>query len=246
MRWKGLLSGEAGWLSPAWEVPAGFCTALMAEGFGQKLSMAQSCERLSMLAGLKEAPWAVLKQVHGVEIKKAEGLKAGVLSCLGEGDGVWTEQPGVVVAVQTADCVPILMKDGRRRRVAAVHAGRRGVWGRIAWAQLEVWLKEGSALEDIEVVLGPCIGPCCYEVDEEMAASFAQRWGMEVLSQGKNTLKPTFHLAKALEVDLLGFGLLPSQVERSPLCTFCDSRFHSYRREQGKAGRQLSWVRCSF
>jgi len=247
VRWKPG-PGEAAWLCPGWEVAAGFgttCGGLSpaeATSEARQAALAQACRRLGALAGLPEAtPWAFLKQVHGVALQKAEGLKAGQAHCLGEADGLWTEQPGVALAVQTADCVPILLLDKRRRRVAAVHAGWRGVWGRILPKQLELWAKEGSLPGDIQVALGPYIGPCCYEVSEDLARQFSTRWGAAVLPPREGA-GPRVDLAKALEEDLWEAGVLPEHLQSARLCTSCDGRFFSHRRQQGRAGRQLSWV----
>ena len=241
--------GEAAWLCPGWEVPAGFCTADEGPSATETsledriAGVAKACRRLNALVGLEEATaWAFLHQVHGVAIQRAEGLGPGEACCLGEADGVWTEQPGLALAVQTADCVPLLFWDSRRRRVAAVHAGWRGIWGRIVWQQLQAWFQAGSRPGDIAVALGPCIGPCCYEVSEELAQPFAQRWGEAVVCKTRGAPRPFLDLAKALELDLLYAGVLPEKLQYARVCTFCDVRFHSFRRAQGRAGRQLSWI----
>jgi len=252
VKWHSV-KGKGAWLSPGWEVPAGFCTASNTPSpppLRTLESMAQNCKQLSLEAGLgEEVAWAFLNQVHGVQLKKAQGLGKGEIRYLGEADGLWTEQPGVALAVQTADCVPVLFLDSHRRRVAAVHAGWRGVWGRIVLELLNTWHKEGSRLEDIQVALGPCIGACpygCYEVSEALAQQFSARWGQAVLCKAEGALKPALDLAKALELDMLGAGVLPEKLQNAHVCTFCDTRFHSFRREKGNAGRQLSWVLCSF
>jgi len=246
VKWKPSPKAKEAWLCPGWEVAAGFCTAFEEpEAQADKTreeAVAQACKRLGTLAGLgEETSWAFLKQVHGVALQKAQGLKPGQALCLGEADGVWTEQPGVALAVQTADCVPVLLLDKRRRRVAAVHAGWRGVWGRILPKQLELWAKEGSLPGDIQVALGPCIGPCCYEVSPELAKQFSTRWEAAVLPPREGA-GPRVDLAKALEQDMLEAGVLPEKLQKAQVCTFCDGRFYSHRRTQGGAGRQISWV----
>ena len=241
--------GEADWLCPGWEVPAGFCVAweapLPAGEEAKEAWILEACRRQTKLARLGEkAAWAFVKQVHGVALKRAEGLGAGEVHCLGEADGVWTAQPGLALGIQTADCVPLLLMDKKQRRVAAVHAGWRGVWGRIGVAMLQAWQQEGSHPEDIQVALGPCIGPCCYEVSEDLAQQFLQRWGAQVVQNPVGAKGPSLDLAKALELDMVGAGLSPKQLQSAQLCTSCDMRFHSHRRAQGRAGRQLSWVQC--
>ena len=92
---------------------------------------------------------------------------------LGEGDALLEDQPGSVVAVKTADCIPILLVDERRRAVAAVHAGWRGTAARIAAdAVAAMGERFGTRPEDLHAAIGPGIGACCYEVGPEVAAQF--------------------------------------------------------------------------
>jgi YfiH family protein len=205
----------------------------------------QNCEGLAAFIGLgKEVAWATVEQVHGIEVKEVKGLQPGEVRSMGEGDGLWTEQPGVALAVRTADCVPILLMDGRLKRVGVLHAGRRGILGGIVGAHLQLWLERGSSPEDIWVALGPSIGPCCYRVEEALAEPFAQKWSNSVLSFGAADTNPSLYLARAIEADVLRWEIPSRQLQSPPICTSCDLRFHSYRRNQKNAGRQLSWVVC--
>ncbi len=112
---------------------------------------------------------ATLKQIHSATCVEAGG-RGGVL---GEGDALLEDTLGAVVAVKTADCIPILLVDERRRAVAAVHAGWRGtVAGIAAGAAATMSKRFGTRVEDLHAAIGPGIGKCCYEVGPEVAAQF--------------------------------------------------------------------------
>jgi YfiH family protein len=131
-------------------------------GFGTRLS-----DVPAQLAPFAEL--AMLKQVHGCVCVPAEG-RSGVL---GPGDALLENNPCSVIAVKTADCIPILLVDERRQAVAAVHAGWRGTAARIAMRAVEAMgLRFGSAPADLHAAIGPGIGKCCYEVGPEVMEQF--------------------------------------------------------------------------
>jgi YfiH family protein len=160
------------------------------------------------------------RQVHGVEVHRAEGQ--------GEpGDGVWTDEPGRPLLVFTADCVPVALArtNGDRPAIAALHVGWRGLLAGVV--ENAVAALGGGRLA---AVLGPGIGPCCYEVGDEVAAPFRSRFGAGVVSDGK------LDLWGATEQALRGAG---AEVTRVDLCTACHPElFFSHRREEGTTGRQ--------
>src|SRR5262245_35211874 len=107
-----------------------------------------------------------LKQVHGARVVEApwEGTP--------EADAGVASRPGWIVGVETADCLPLLLVDPRAHRVAAVHAGWRGTAAHVAARAVDALRAAGSRPEDLVAALGPAIGPCCYEVGEELKAAF--------------------------------------------------------------------------
>ena len=114
---------------------------------------------------------ATLKQIHSATCLPAGG-RAGLI---GEGDALLEDAPGAVVAVRTADCIPILLVDERRRAVAAVHAGWRGTAAGIAWRAVEAMHERfGTDAGDVHAAIGPGIGECCFEVGPEVAAEFGR------------------------------------------------------------------------
>lgn len=172
-----------------------------------------------------------MRQVHGATV-----LAARPGAC-DEGDALVTAQAGLALVVVTADCVPILLAG--RDRVAAIHAGWRGLASGIVAAAL-------AKLDDpgpIVAWIGPAIGPCCYEVGEEVAAPIAARSSEAVRSTGPRG-RPHLDLPLAAAVELWRGGV--AEVRRVGVCTACHpGTLESYRRDGAAAGRNLSviWLR---
>lgn len=185
-------------------------------------------------------PWEATrpqwKQVHGTACTEVSVSGA---SC-GEVDGLYSRRSGQTVGVVTADCVPVLLarKDGRA--VAAVHAGWRGTRARILRRLWERLRTEGESPQDWIAAVGPSIGPCCYQVSEELAADFAKEFGSRFLPAHRMLDLPAIN---AEELKQLGLGA----VEVLRACTFCTGGaspvFHSFRRE-GSGTRQYSLIQA--
>jgi polyphenol oxidase len=183
-----------------------------------------------------------------------------------KGDASFTNSPGLLLAVQTADCVPILLVDPKKRAVAAIHAGWRGTLARIAEKTVgEMRMSFGSNPADILAALGPAIGGCCYEVGTELAAEFTSQFvGAEDYFDDLRTgeepnplqwlnMMPPGHqpppqnvrldLRKANRAQFLAAGLRHANIFVSDLCTACRTDlFFSYRKEGAVSGRLLSGV----
>jgi YfiH family protein len=190
----------------------------LVHGFGTRLA------RVPALFG----NLATLRQVHSATCVLAAG-RGGVL---GEGDALLENTPGSVVAVKTADCLPILLVDERHRAVAAVHAGWRGTVAGIARRAVEAMGAQFGALPgDLHAAIGPGIGQCCYEVGPVVAAEFGQQGRAHV------------DLAEANRRQLLDAGVTPERIYASNLCTMCrGGEFHSFRRDKEAAGRLYSFA----
>lgn len=164
---------------------------------------------------------AMNRQVHAATVNRAEAAERGK-----PGDGLWSDEPGLPMLKVTADCLPIaLARLNGRPALALLHAGRLGV--------LEGILETGVATLGgrLAAVIGPGIGPCCYEVGAEIADAYCARFGRDVLD-GRN-----LDLWSASERILREAGV--DSVERLDLCTACDpDRFFSHRRDGGVTGRQ--------
>ncbi len=191
-------------------------------GFGLRTSPARSDVRRPV-------------QVHGAAVVCADAEGA-----LGEADAALATRPGVAVGVVTADCVPVLVAAGGA--VAAVHAGWRGLAGGVIPRALEA-LDELAPGRELVAAVGPCIGPCCYEVDEPVLDAMRRRFGPAL----DGALSPTrpgharLDLAALAREALRAGGAAVGVVAGA--CTRCDAaRFHSYRRDGASAGRLLSWI----
>ena len=110
-----------------------------------------------------------LKQTHSDDLHFIDGAPALRL----EGDALATDKRGILLVIRTADCLPVLLADEKRRVVAAVHAGWRGTsLGILARVVRELGERYGTSPASLAAVLGPCIGPACYEVGEDVRTSF--------------------------------------------------------------------------
>jgi YfiH family protein len=143
-------------------------------------------------------------------------------------DGLWSNEPGRAMLLLTADCMPIALArtDGETPAVGILHVGWRGLLAGIV--AVGVRALEGQS---IAAAIGPSIGPCCYEVGEEVATPFREAFGDDVL-RGDN-----LDLWTAAERALRAAGV--DRVDRADLCTSCHAdRFFSHRRDHGRTGRQ--------
>lgn len=205
---------------------------------------------------------APLEQFHSAVIRFFPAARNE--SC--KGDASLTNHPGLLLAVQTADCVPILLVDPKQRAVAAIHAGWRGTLARIAQKTVgQMRMRFGSRPSDLLAAVGPSIGGCCYEVGTELVSKFtaqfadARPWFDELRTgdepnplQWLNMMPPghqppprsvRFDLRKATRAQLLAAGLAEKNLHTSDLCTACHSELlFSYRREGARSGRMMSVV----
>ena len=183
-----------------------------------------------------------------------------------KGDASFTNTRGLLLGVQTADCVPILLVDPKLRVVAAIHAGWRGTLARIAEKTVgELRKRVGSNPSDLLAALGPSIGGCCYEVGTELVTKFtsqfaeAEEWFDELRTgdepnplQWLNMMPPghqpppknvRLDLRKANRAQLLAAGLADQNIFISDLCTACHTDLlFSYRKEAERSGRLLAAI----
>ena len=212
--------------------------------------------------GAGELKLVPLKQFHSAIVHFFDAAPAQ--PC--QGDASFTDKPGLLLAVQTADCVPILLVDPKHRAVAAIHAGWRGTLARIAEKTVgEMRQRFGSDPGDLLAALGPAIGGCCYEVGTELVTKFtaqfaeAEEWFDELRTgdepnplQWLNMMPPghqpppknvRLDLRKANRAQLLAAGLADKNIFVSDLCTACHpDLLFSYRKEAGQSGRLVSSV----
>jgi purine-nucleoside/S-methyl-5'-thioadenosine phosphorylase / adenosine deaminase len=189
-----------------------------------------------------DAPLAALvrpRQVHGTRVATVAECIAGV-----DADAVVASEGSPPVGVVTADCVPVLAASADGRAVAAIHAGWRGLAAGVVEAGIEA-LRREAPHRALSAVIGPNIGPCCYEVDTPVLD--ALRHFDAELDAACTATRPghcRLDLAALARAALLRAGVSPEHVGvPSGACTSCDPRrFHSYRRDGPRAGRLVHWI----
>lgn len=197
---------------------------------------------MKLAVGIHDGRIVTMKQVHGdkvIEVKDTNIKEAG------EADAMVTAKANVFLGVLTADCVPILLVAPKQRVAAAVHAGWRGTLAGIAAKTVEYIAGTCHiAPESLEAALGPSIGPCCYDVGDDVVEPLRARWG----NLAEACIEPSagvFHLdLRRLNRAMLAETGLPSEriFEVGP-CTSCAAdEFFSYRRERKETGRQMSII----
>ncbi|HKW34986.1 MAG TPA: peptidoglycan editing factor PgeF [Candidatus Acidoferrum sp.] len=227
-----------------------------------KENVLENRSRFQSALGASDLTLIALKQIHSDVIHLFQNSPAE--PC--RGDASATKRAGLLLAVQTADCVPILLADLKKRAVAAVHAGWRGTLRRIVGKTIgKMQMHFGSKPGDLLAAIGPSIGGCCYTVGTEVASEFrsqfsnASEWFDELRTgdepnplQWLNMAPPghqpppqnvLLDLRKANRAQLIDAGLSAQNITVSDLCTACrrDLLF-SYRKEGGTTGRLVSVI----
>ena len=219
------------------------------------------------ITGDPATPLVTLRQIHSSVLHFAAEDAVRYPIC--KGDGLMTNEPGLLLGIQTADCIPVLVADRKRRVVAAFHAGWRGTVKRIVETGIgRMRLEFGSRPEDLIAAIGPGIGPCCYAVGEEVLSEFESqfpyarelfcevydsdpvrnKYPMLFLTQrapGHSPIGPSLHvnLTVANRRQLLDAGLKPRAIKLTGGCTNCQpDLFFSHRASRGHTGRMLSVI----
>jgi polyphenol oxidase len=212
-----------------------------------------------------------LRQIHSslirrVGVKDVHGYETPAVL---KGDGLITNEPGVLLGIQTADCIPVLLADRKQRAVAAFHAGWRGTLARIVENGVgRMRLEFGSRPEDLIASIGPGIGQCCYSVGEEVQQQFESQFTyaaelfrevydsdqvknkypmlfLTARAPGHSAIGPGLHLdlPEANRRQLLAAGVKETAIFMTGQCTGCHTdRFFSHRIERGFTGRMMSVI----
>jgi YfiH family protein len=177
----------------------------------------------------------LLRQVHGAVVEEAPW------SDRPSADAAVANGPRLLLGIETADCLPVLLVDPRRRAVAAAHAGWRGTVAGVTRAAVAALTDRGSQAEDLLAALGPCIGSCCYEVGDEVRAAFGPAGEAFFTPTPKG--RPHLDVRAANRRQLIESGIGPSRIAGVEECTFCRADlYHSYRRDGPGSGRMISFV----
>lgn len=217
--------------------------------------------------GAREMRMATVRQVHSDIVHRVQVATSEPLL---QGDALLTREPGILLTVQTADCIPILFVDTRAHAVAAIHSGWRGTLKRISEKTLgRMRMEFGTRPDDVIVAIGPGIGGCCYEVGHEVAKEFASQFPQApgwfkgpfvALASGDNdpnwlpwlTMAPPGHAPEPPRVHLnliaanrdilVSAGVNPEKIAISEFCTSCRTDlFFSYRKER-RTGRMMAAI----
>lgn len=207
-------------------------------------------------------PLITLRQIHSDIIRCVEEVPSEPLT----GDGLITATPGLLLAIQTADCLPVIVVDTKRHAVGVFHAGWRGTVQRIVEKGVgEMHRCFGSRPRDLKATIGPGVHNCCYAVGEEVRTRFESQfeYGASLFHEvkdsdpvrekypllfltarapGHSELPKTIYLdlVEANRRQLLDAGLAKKNIDASPLCTNCNpERLFSYRAEKGTTGRLM-------
>ncbi len=204
-----------------------------------RANVEENWRRLRQIIG-EDTPVARRSQVHGKEVHVVTRDDASETP---SGDGMVTATRGILLSVASADCVPILMLDARNRIVGAIHAGWRGVLAGIAGEGVLAMGRLGAKAGDIRAALGPSIGQCCFEVDQELADRFAREVvGADRHARPGRPGKSHLDLRAIVTDQLIGAGLARESIVNVGPCTKCaNDRFFS-RRASSISGLQLSFI----
>jgi len=234
------------WLTPNWPAPARVKACITTRTGGVSLApfdsfnlgehveddpvaVAKNRQRLLSQLGCQPA-W--LRQVHGVAVAHADP------AALLEADASWTATPGIACTIMTADCLPVLFCDRAGMRVAAAHAGWRGLAAGVLEASLDAL---ACAPDEVLVWLGPAIGPQAFEVGAEVRAAFVsahpQAAGAFVPSANPGRFLADLYQLARIRLAARGVGA----VYGGGFCTYNDPRFYSYRRS-ARTGRFASLI----
>jgi polyphenol oxidase len=210
-------------------------------------------------------PLVTLRQVHSDTILFVEAPPKSQLV----GDGLITSTPGLLLGIQTADCLPVILVDAKRRAVGVFHAGWRGTLKRIVEKGVgEMRRHFGTRPSDIKAAIGPGIRGCCYEVGKEVRDQFESQFAyaaklfreveesdpvrekypmlfLTARAPGHSELpkKIFLDLVEANRQQLIAVGVPARSIEASPLCTSCNTDLlFSYRAEKGQTGRMMAVV----
>jgi YfiH family protein len=219
----------------------------------RNLTLRGSVEEWSDVAsqiGVSVEDLLLVRQVHGSTVAVASPDRPRPWP-RPDADAVISNDPGAAIGIRVADCVPILLAEEDGRVVAAVHAGWRGTASRAVIAAVEaLQARYGVRPERLLAAVGPCIGPCCYEVSESTREAFRaaghhgemlERW-FDPRGAGK------FHLDlwRATRDQLEGAGVNAASIYVAELCTKTHADIlHSYRVDGDNAGRMLAVIRAS-
>ncbi len=217
----------------------------------EKTCVLENRKRLSAAVEIPLENFVIPNQVHSNNVLEINELHRG--------KGVWqreesirctdsfvTNIPEICLTAFAADCVSLLFFDFEKKVIATAHAGWRGTVNKISHSTIEEMVtKYGCKPENILVGIGPSIGPCCYEIGQDVEFEVKKNFTNfdELLTENFVTKKKHFNLWKANFASLLEKGILEKNIETAEMCTLCrKDLFFSSRSNEGKTGRILAGI----
>ncbi len=212
-------------------------------GMGEEKDVKENRRRYAEALGSDPARIFSAKQIHSNIV---EAVTKADLGRHFECDGFVTNEKGLLLTVKVADCVPILLYDDIGV-IAAVHAGWRGTASGIAVNAVNKMTALGASAENIKVAIGPCIHPCCYEVDIPFVNAVKEaEYGGELLSFITPSDKKDHFYADLPSMNrrlLISVGVKPENINICPNCTSCESDvFFSHRASHGERGLMMGGI----
>ena len=190
----------------------------------------QHCKIVAESRGFSSEILAAPEQIHSSVIKCIDGPGDYMTA-----DGLITDNPEIILTLKVADCVPVYLSSSKI--IGLIHSGWRGTAGGIVINAIRKMLEMGANDREISIFLGPAIGLCCYEVDGEVAERFSKK-AKKKMESGK--WKVGLH--KEISLQLTEMGIPSTNIKTSNICTFESLKFHSYRRDDSKAGRMFAFM----
>lgn len=209
--------------------------------------------RLASATSLPFEAWTYAEQVHGTQIAVITHEQKGMgrdsrTTALQDTDGMITNESGISLALQFADCVPIYFIAPDQRAIGLAHAGWKGTVQQITTATIDRMIRTyGCQSERIMSIIGPSIRSCCYEVDRKVidqVDALISELGITIpVYTHKNQDHFMLDLQQLNRQIMIKAGILPSHIEITNLCTACNTdQFFSHRAEHGKTGRMAAWI----
>jgi len=201
---------------------------------------------LARAIGIKTGQLITVRQSHTHKVRIVDRESAAANSESESCDAQVTNVPGKCLTVIVADCVPILLYEPTRKVIAAVHAGWRGTVRKIVSETLKVMTgKFDCNPRHILAGVGPSIGPCCYEVGQDVIDEVVTRLGSResFLIEGEKIGKARLDLWEANRRQMIEAGLLLDHIEIPQICTSCNTdKYYSYRKEKDGTGRMMAGI----
>lgn len=198
------------------------------------------------IEGVGRSFWILsVKQVHGTDALVVDRALTSSDRFSSGWDALVTDQRGIMVAVRTADCVPVLMHDSKRKIVAAVHAGWRGAVAGIVGKTIAVMESQfGTVPDHVQVSIGPSAGVCCYEVDQTVLDKLPEACpDYQRVVRGQRGGKAHLDLKMLIREQARNAGIQQDSISCVNLCTIChEDLFFSYRREGKVIGTMVSAI----